>query len=263
IGYYTALDFAARNARVILACRSKDRGQEARDKIVAATRNENVMMRVLDLSSLSSVREFASAIKEEEDHLDILVNNAGVFEDGLELNMATNHFGPFLLTQLLLDLLKMSAPSRIVNVSSGANQFIRDADLVFDNLRAERQVSSFTKYSITKLANILFTQELERRLKGTGVSVFSLHPGDVKTEIGRNLHWALKLLLLPIIPFMRTPEIGAQTSIHCAVTEGIEKLSGKYFIDCCPAEHKVSPLAKNEELAKNLWNVSLALTGLS
>lgn len=270
VGFATALHLAARNARVILACRSKERGEAAKDKIIAATGNSNIVVRIVDLASLSSVRQFANNIQEEEDRLDILINNAGGVgypqtrtEDGLEVNMAANHFGHFLLTSLLLDLLKKSAPSRIVNVSSEANRSAKKEYLDIEYLTGEKQQSSLSKYSTTKLANVLFTRELARRLGSTGVSTFSIHPGAVKTDIARNMHWAFMILLFPVIPLLRTPEEGAQTSLYCALAEGIEDLSGKYFSNCALAEHRLNPLANNPELAETFWDVSEKLTKLS
>ncbi|XP_060575354.1 retinol dehydrogenase 11-like [Ruditapes philippinarum] len=174
IGFYTALDFARRNARVILASRNLVKGQRAVDKIQEKTGNKNVLAMKLDLNLMKSVREFVKLFKEKETRLDILVNNAEMSvvpltktDDGFEVTFATNHFGPFLLTNLLMDLLKKSQPSRVVNVSSLAHNWSKGID--FENLRAEKDYSIHNCYFDTKLANILFTRELARRTEGTGL----------------------------------------------------------------------------------------------
>eukprot|EP00058_Branchiostoma_floridae_P023357 XP_002608847.1 hypothetical protein BRAFLDRAFT_89716 [Branchiostoma floridae] len=188
IGFEVAKDLARRGARVILACRNEARAEAARAEIVKDTGNENVMTSKLDLASLSSVREFAQRLKEEESRLDILVNNAGMFteksttEDGFDMMLQVNHLGHFLLTNLLLDLLKKSAPSRVVNVSSEACNHGR---INFEDINAEKSYDAFPAYAQSKLANVLFTRELSRRLEGTGVTTYAVHPGFVKTDIWR------------------------------------------------------------------------------
>ncbi|CAG9818075.1 unnamed protein product, partial [Phaedon cochleariae] len=188
IGYETALDFARRGARVILACRDEQKAEVAREKIIQATQNQNVVVRLIDFASLESVREFAKETIKTEKRLDILVNNAGVgdlpnvlTEDGLQILMQVNYFGPVLLTLLLLDLLKKTRPSRIVNVSSLAAKWAR---LEPEHLN---HWSKLLIYSNSKLGNLLFTIKLASVLRNSGVSVFSVHPGIVKTEIMRTL----------------------------------------------------------------------------
>ncbi|CAH0702901.1 unnamed protein product [Spodoptera exigua] len=235
IGFETAKNFAERGARVILACRSEELGSAARDQIIASTGNSDVHYRHLDLSSLASVRTFADGIIKSENRLDILVNNAGVYEvpyektkDGLLLAAQTNHFGPFLLTCLLLPLLKTSAPSRIINVSSMVH---RNGTVDLDNLNAEKETKetySYRKvYANTKLYNILMTVELAERLKGTGVTANSLHPGVVSTDILLKLksNWIRKLMPY-ISKLFKTQWEGAQTSIYLAVSPEVEGVSG-------------------------------------
>uniref|UniRef100_A0A2A4IXN8 Retinol dehydrogenase n=1 Tax=Heliothis virescens TaxID=7102 RepID=A0A2A4IXN8_HELVI len=269
IGYETCKDFAERGAKVILACRSERLGTAARDAIVSATGNADVHFRQLDLSSLASVRAFAEGILKTEKRLDILVNNAGVFEvenkkteDGLLLAMQTNHFGPFLLTNLLLPLLKSSAPSRIVNVSSGAYRF---GKLEFDNLNAEKETNetySFSQvYQNTKLFNILMTVELAKRLEGTKVTTNSLHPGLVATDIILNVKNVFyKLFILFGNSFSKTSWEGAQTSIYLAVSPEVEGISGKYYSDC--HEKTLKGIANDKDLARKLWDVSEKVVGL-
>ncbi|XP_070177460.1 retinol dehydrogenase 11-like isoform X2 [Littorina saxatilis] len=225
IGFSTARDLAARDAKVILACRSKERGEAARQDIVVATGNKNVVVRQLDLFDFESVRQFAEQILREEDRLDILINNAAIFglpqppsKHGLEVTMAINHFGHFLLTLLLLDLLKKSAPSRVITVSSGANGMDKKVGIDFSNLHCERAQSQFARYAASKLANIFFTRELARRLHGTGVTAYCLHPGFVSTHIGRNLGAFSKSLLWALSSVIRSGDEGSQTSIFLAVS---------------------------------------------
>ncbi|KAK6185586.1 hypothetical protein SNE40_007787 [Patella caerulea] len=267
IGYYTALDFATRNARVILACRNIQKAVEAQNRIIEETDNEEIIVKELDLSSMKSVRNFVREILDEEPELHILVNNAGVLgmpkiitEDGLESMFATNHFGPFLLTNLLLDLLKYSAPSRIVNVSSVVNTMGR---IEFDNLRAEKYFNYHRIYFDSKLANIIFTRELARRLEGSDVLVNCLHPGTIQTELLRNLPAIFRLPITLIGKFFfKNCDEGAQTSIYCAVSEEVEGISGKYFVDCALADDAANKISQDPGIAKKLWEISEKYTGL-
>ncbi|XP_063824294.1 retinol dehydrogenase 11-like [Ostrinia nubilalis] len=205
IGYEAAKDLAERGAKVILGCRNVDRGTTARDKIIKETENKEVYFKPLDLASFKSVKAFAEDILKNEKRLDILINNAGMFgsghsttEDGLLLDMQTNHFGPFLLTSLLLPLLKSSAPSRIVNVSSMAYSF---AKLDLDNLNMDNgKYSPFQAYSVSKMCTILTTVQLAERLKGTDVTANCLHPGAVDTDI--TLAYPLAKYLKLIFPLI-------------------------------------------------------------
>ena len=191
IGLETAMDLAKRNARVILACRSVERGEKAAVEVRKRSGNDNVVFRQLDLASRDSVRKFVDKILEEEPRIDILINNAGVLclsrtltQDGFEMQFGVNHLGHFLLTNLLLDRIKEAPSARIVNVSS-ITHFIGNID--FDNLNCERSFSRLGAYGTSKLANILFTRSLAKRLKRTNVTVNSLHPGTITTELSRNM----------------------------------------------------------------------------
>ncbi|XP_060589448.1 retinol dehydrogenase 11-like isoform X3 [Ruditapes philippinarum] len=268
IGFHTALDFARRNARVILACRDLVKGQMAVDKIQEETGNKNVLVMKLDLSLMKSVREFVKLFEEKETRLDILVNNAGMAglpltktEEGFEVMFATNHFGHFLLTNLLMDLLKKSQPSRVVNVSSLAHNWSKGID--FENLRAEKDYSIHNCYFDTKLANILFTRELARRTEWTGIYTSALHPGTVRTELLRHLPLFLKFIGFFVKFFFKTPEEGAQTSIYCSISKDIEGVSGKYYVDCKEAEEQSSEMSKDMGVAKKLWEISEQYTGLA
>ncbi|XP_068897864.1 retinol dehydrogenase 12-like isoform X2 [Tenebrio molitor] len=240
IGFYTALDFAKRGARVILACRDYKKGEAAREEIIKRTDNPNVFLKIVDLSSFESVRAFAQEINKTEDRLDVLVNNAAAAlvndkktKDGHLLAMQVNYFSLFLLTNLLLDLLKKSQPSRIVNTSSLLARIWTSFSL--DKLH--KYNGNIEVYAHSKVAIILFTKELAKRLEGSGVTVYSLHPGAVKTDIFRNAEgWAgsfITALFKRLMNFFfKTSEEGAQTTIYCAVEKNIEKFSGHHFEEC-------------------------------
>nr|XP_042897400.1 retinol dehydrogenase 12-like [Parasteatoda tepidariorum] len=265
IGFETALEMAARKAKVILACRNLELGQAAANEIIARSCNTDVYVRRIDLSSLDSVKEFAAEIHATEKRLDVLIHNAGttpksglhLTKDNLEEQFATNHFGPFLLNHLLLDLLKMSAPSRIIVVSSVTHWW---ANLDLDNMNCEKCVRHpYWIYCSTKLANILFVRELSKRLEGTGVTANSLHPGGVRTKIARNAQWYIKYIIIPVIYFfLKDSKSGAQTSIYLATSEEVKNISGQYFVDCKPAW--TSPKAKDDLKAKELWKKCEILT---
>lgn len=255
IGFVTALELAKREAKVILACRNPQKGISARDEIIQSTGNKNVIFKPLDLTSFKSVEDFATDILKTESRLDVLINNAGtgrldnsLTRDKLPIEAQVNYFSPFLLTMLLLPLLKSSAPSRIINVSSIMHYFgtIDWLDQQAKNYWQHRKV-----YSNTKLANVLFTKKLSENLSGTGVTVNSLHPGAVNTDIFRSQWFFVKFLLS--IVFL-TPFQGAQTSIYLAVAPNLMSVSGKYFSNC--TEEIPSIKAQDDEAADKLWKMS-------
>ncbi|XP_063391069.1 retinol dehydrogenase 11-like [Cydia fagiglandana] len=261
IGFETAKDLAERGARVIMACRDERRGVTARDQIVAATGNPDVHYLHLDLASLNSVRRFANNINTSQERLDILINNAAIYgselvktEDGLLLGMQVNHYGPFLLTCLLLPKLKSSAPSRIINVASMGHHY---CNLDLNNLNGEKEtvktINVKKMYYASKLCNILMTVELDRRLRGTGVTANSLHPGCVDTDIITTIPVVKHMLFLLRI-FCKSPWEGAQTTVHLAVAPELASTSGRYFQDC--REAKPSRTAQDRKLARALWEVS-------
>ena len=269
IGKETAFDLARRGARVIMACRNLEKAEKSLKEIVQKSGNNNVVAKRLNLASLESIRDFAADINQNEPRLDVLINNAGVMavqtftktEDGFETQMGVNHLGHFLLTNLLLDLLKRSAPSRVVVVSSLAHWFSTKTGLNFENMNGEISYDAYDAYGQSKLANILFTRELARRLEGTGVTANSLHPGAVATELGRHLPYFLQVTVGPIYPFFtKTSEQGAQTNIHLAVAEELNGVSGLYFADC--KERIPAETAQDDQAAKKLWDVSAKLVGL-
>ncbi|MBN3277866.1 RDH13 dehydrogenase, partial [Polyodon spathula] len=238
IGKETAQDLARRGARVIMACRDMDKASEAAEEIRQKTGNGNVVIKKLDLASLESVRHLAEEIQHEEERLDLLINNAGIMmcpkwktEDGFEMQFGVNHLGHFLLTNSLLDLLKKSSPSRIINVSSLAHE---KGQIHFDDINLDKDYDPYKSYRQSKLANVLFTRELAHRLQGAGVTANSLHPGVVNTALGRHISPTIalwkRIIFAPfILLLLKTPWQGAQTTIHCAVAEELEHTSGLYF----------------------------------
>ncbi|XP_023712469.1 retinol dehydrogenase 12 isoform X2 [Cryptotermes secundus] len=244
IGKFTALDFVRRGARVIIACRDLKKAEQAAADIRNETRNVegagHVVVVTLDLASLASVRQCCQNLLRSETYIHILVNNAGVCyspraftEDGFEIHMGVNHLGHFLFTCLLLPRIIHSAPARIVTVASVKNHFARR--ICFDDLHWEkRRYSSFAAYSESKLANVLFSAELARRLEGTGVTTYSLHPGIVVSEGARHANktwfpgakWLFENVLVYVL---KTCEQGAQTTIHCAVSEEAGRETGLYY----------------------------------
>ncbi|XP_075971779.1 retinol dehydrogenase 11-like [Anticarsia gemmatalis] len=269
IGYETAKDLAERGARVILACRNKEKGIKACASIIQATGNSDVHYRNVDLASLASVRAFADDIIKTEKRVDILVNNAAIYdvdniktEDGLSFAMQTNHFGPFLLTSLLLPILKASAPSRIINVASLA---YRMAKIDFDNLNYEKDTPDTYKrskvYADSKLCNILMTRELAKMLEGTGVVTNCLHPGTVATDMLLQLRLNWLKFLMPVLNFFsKTPWEGAQTTNYLAVSSEGQDANGKYFADC--HQRSLKGIATDDAIARKLWEVSEKLVGL-
>lgn len=261
IGFQTAKDLARRGARVILGCRSVDRGTKARDEIISVTNNKNVVFKQIDLSSLRSVREFAKDIIETENELHVLINNAGMFsnkksytEDGIDMVMQVNYFGPFLLTRLLLPLLKKSQPSRIVNVSSIFNLF---GTINFRDDNHKSFYNGILTYCNSKLCNLIFTIELSERLRGTGVVVNAVHPGIILTNITNGCSNLLYRVGFAVLCWFNnlTDEDGAQTPLHLATSDIGGNATGKFFINCSESS-LVSPKTRNEVLRKKLWEHS-------
>jgi len=255
IGRATAEELARREARVYVASRSRVKGEEAVSAIKTATGNGSVWFLPLDLADLASVRSCAAAFLDRGEPLHVLVNNAGVggarglTKQGFELTFGINHLGHFALTDALLGCLTASAPGRVVTVSSEAHYSARGID--FEALRRPaRGITGLREYAVSKLCNVLFTQELARRTAGTGVTTYALHPGVVASDIWRRVPW-------PVRPFitrrlLSTTE-GAQTSLYCATSEEVAQDSGLFYDKC--AERAPSPVA-TPELAAELWKRS-------
>lgn len=256
---------------MILACRNRDKAAAAITQIQQETGNSDVSYMQLDLSSLKSVRCFAETFLRTESRLDLLINNAGLVgdgqtEDGFGIQFGVNHLGHFLLTVLLLPRLKESGGGRVVTLSSMAHRW---GTVDFETLATNRHLGTgryswqfFQAYCNSKLCNVLFTHELAKRLKGSGVTCYSVHPGVVRTELSRNVSLWQKVFIEPVARMLfLDPEAGAQTTLHCALQEGIEPLSGRYF-SCCEVQ-EVSDRAKDDAVARKLWEVSERLCGLS
>ncbi len=257
---------AAQGAELIITGRNEDKAKKNVRQIIDSTDNESVSYLLADFSNLDHVRELASAFNERYERLDVLVNNAGAFFNrrretayGVEMTFLVNHLSPFLLTNLLLDRIQASDAARIINVSSDAHQY---GTMDFDDLSFKRGYVGIKGYARSKLANVLFTYELERRLDADAVSVNALHPGHIATDIwktnfsfiGPALKWVMGL-------FSLTPEEGADNTIYLASSAEVEGISGKYFVkhEAVPS----SPLSYDAEVAQQLWTTSEALTSMT
>lgn len=262
IGKPTALALAKMGGRVVMVCRNRETGEAALREIQQQTGNNSGELLIADLSSQAAIRSFVAEFKERHERLDVLVNNAGVVmrkrsvtEDGIETTFAVNHLAYFLLTNLLLDVLGKSASARIVNVASAAHT---SGTINFDDLSGEKRYSGWGAYCQSKLANILFTYELARRLTGSTVTVNCLHPGVIATGLFRNLP---KIIDLPARIFLTRPEKGAETSVYLAASPEIEGVTGKYFVK---KQAVTSSAESNDrEEARRLWGLSEKLTGLN
>jgi NAD(P)-dependent dehydrogenase (short-subunit alcohol dehydrogenase family) len=265
IGKMTAKALAAQGATVVLVGRNAAKTQEVVEEIRSATNNPKVEFLLADLSSQAEVRRLAQEFKARHDTLHVLVNNAGAMYterqltvDGIEMTLALNHLAYFLLTNLLLDTIKASAPARIINVSSDAHT---GGKLDWDNLQGERQYNGFGAYSRSKLENILFTFELARRLQGTSVTVNALHPGFVGTGFGsNNKGLAMRLFSFAASIVGLSPEKGAETSIYLATAPELEGVTGKYFNNKKIASAQA--IANDADTARKLWEVSAQLVKL-
>jgi len=264
IGRETAIALARMGATLVLVCRDPARGEAALAEVQRSARGGGAHLMVADLASQESIRGLARDFLATQRPLHVLINNAGVVNtrrsltiDGIETVFAVNHLAYFLLTHLLLERLRQSAPARIVNVASEAHTF---GAIDFDDFGGERRYRPMRIYGQSKLANILFTFELARRLDGTGVTANCLHPGAVATGLGFNNGVVAKAIIRLLRPFLRTAEDGARTSIFLASSPAVEGLSGKYFVDC--RERRSSPASYDEAAARRLWDVSVQLTGI-
>ena len=262
IGKETAAALARMGATVVMTSRDRGKGEAALADVRQRSGSAGVELMLADFSSLASIRQVAADFKSRHQKLDVLVNNAGALmtsrsttADGFETTFGVNHLGYFLLTNLLLDTIKASAPARIVNVSSRAHT---RAEMDFDNLNSEGKYSGMTAYSRSKLANVMFTYELARRLEGTGVTTNCLHPGVVRTGFGRNNSGIVKVgvNVFQFVgrPWLLSPEKGAATSIYLASSPEVEGITGKYFDNC--RDVPSSTASYNEEAQRKLWGVS-------
>jgi len=263
IGKITAKELARQGAHVILACRSKSKTEPVIDEIKRETGNPNVEYVHLDLGDLTSVRECAEELLARKLPIHGLVNNAGLgghrgqTKDGFEIQFGTNHLGHYLFTRLLLDRIKQAGNARIINVSSKAHYQAKAIDWSVLQ-KPTRTVTAMREYAVSKLSNVLFTKELARRLEGSDVTTYAVHPGVVATDVWRRVpppfRWLVKR-------FMITPEQGAESSLRCATAPELAKETGRYY-DVGGKERKPARLADDAELAKTLWTKSAEWTNL-
>jgi NAD(P)-dependent dehydrogenase (short-subunit alcohol dehydrogenase family) len=265
IGFHAAIELARRGARIAMVGRNPERSETAVREVRERSGSPDVSLFICDFSSQSAVRQLAGTFRARYERLDVLVNNAGGVNksrmttmDGIETTFAVNHLAGFLLTNMLLDLIVKSSPARIVTVSSVGH---RQGTMDFDDLQFERGYSIMRAYSRSKLANVLFANELPRRLAGTGVTSNSLHPGAVDTRIWSGAPvWAKPLIQLVFRPFFISPEEGGSYIVRLVTSPEMSTVTGQYFEKAKPSVP--SPLARDEALAKRLWDVSAAMVGL-
>ena len=265
IGKATATALAEMGAHIVMMARNPERGEKARLDIMAQSRNNRVDLMLCDLADMASIRKFASEFMIRYSHLDVLINNAGIYTDkrmltadGFEYQFGVNHLGHFLLTNLLLSILRSSSPSRIINVASGAHF---GGKMDFDDLHQEKNYSGWKAYSQSKLANILFTYELAHRLAGTGITVNCLHPGFVNTRFAVDRETGKRNLMMLISkPFSISPAEGAETVVYLAASPEVEGVTGKYFVQ--RRQRSSSKASYDLQDAEKLWNLSSLMTGL-
>jgi len=271
IGKETVRELAAKEATLHVLARDLNKAKRVVDEIKEETGNQDIHIHHADLSNFETVRAFAKKFLDTKSPIHILINNAGLTNetkkmtvDGNEETNQANHLSPFLLTNLLLNRIKESAPSRIVNVSSLGHTFVKAKEFDVHDINFQRQEwGALKSYCWSKLLNILFTRELARRMYGKGVTVNCLHPGGVRTELARDYKLTNPITLINFLsrPFYKTPNEGAQTNIYLAVADEVEHVTGQYFADCAPAPTTV--LALDDQLATELWEESEKLTGLA
>ncbi len=265
IGKETALGLAKQGSTVVMIVRNTEKGNEAREYIVSESSNSNVDMMLCDLSVMSDIRDVANKFSSKYDRLDVLINNAGcvnsrreLTSDGFERTLAVNYLAPFLLTHELLTLLKASAPSRILNLTSGLHS---RAKIDLDDLNSEKKYKSMDVYQRTKLMDIFFTYKLARTLQGTGVTVNVVSPGFVATNLGKSSgSMASRIMFGMMKPFQLTPVEGAMTSIYAAMAPELESITGKHFTKSQEAE--TSPETYDIEFQDRLWERTIELLGL-
>jgi len=261
IGKATCLRLAGMGARVVMVSRDRCPGETAKSEIIGDNDSDSVELMTADLSSQQAIRQLAADFRQGHNQLHVLINNAGVLlkkrtvtEDEIETTLAVNHLAPFLLTNLLLDMLRASAPARIINVACEGH---RRARIDFKNLQLEGNYTAVKAYNQSKLANVMFTYELTRRLEGTGVIANCLYPGVVATNLFREGPTFYRFLFRLFRPLLLRPEDGAETSVYLASSPEVAGINGKYFIRKTPV--RSSELSYDESLAGRLWDVSADL----
>lgn len=265
LGAAAAMELAQMGAQVIMVCRNEDSGRSASQKIKKQVPSAILDLLIADFSAQSSIRSLALQVLERYDRLDVLINNAGAINskrlttvDGLEMTFAVNHLGYFLLTNLLLDLLRQSAPSRVINVSSAAHH---RSPLDFNDLQNEVDYNRWIAYGRSKLANIYFTYSLAKKLERDGITVNCMHPGLVATGFGRNGNTDIRFGMRLGRPFLLSPKKGAETIVWLASSAEVENVTGKYFEK--KRNTRTSDVSYKTEIAEKLWIASEMLTGLN
>lgn len=265
MGKITAIALAKMGARLVITCRDQAKSEQARDEIAVASQNSDITCLWGDLSSQKQVRQLAQSYKDKFDKLDVLVNNAGMLdsertltEDGIERTFAVNHLACFLLTNLLLEPLHNADKARVVTVASDVHKLAKYDP---DNLQLERGYGAYKAYCLSKLANMMFSHELARRLDGTSVTANCCHPGYVSSNFGSGGNLIFRIVMAVSRPFLSSTDKGSRTAIHLATSPEVENISGEYF-----ENQKVSKPAKgsfNDTQCRELWGISERMTGLS
>lgn len=267
LGRAGAIKLAEMGATLSLVCRNRSKGEGLIAEIRRETGREDCELYVGDMASLADIRAVAESFLEKDRPLDVLFNNAGVVmqertttQDGFETTFGVNHLGYFLLTLLLLDPLKRAPAARVVSTASDAYRFA-GGRIDFDDLQSERRYTTFGAYGASKLANILFTRELARRLADTSITVNAFHPGMVGSDFAKNNGWIAQVAMTLIKPIARSPLKGAETGIYLCTSKEVEGKTGGYYYNCAP--HPMRGAASNDDDAKRLFEISETLTGTS
>ncbi len=266
IGQATAFKLAEMGAELFLVCRDQLKAELTAQSIVENTGNSRITLLIGDLSSQADIRRITLEFLSTQKPLTILINNAGVFNfnhkttvEGIEEMFAVNHLAPFLLTNLLLPAMRPGSSARIINVASGAHSLVKGIN--FHDLNFNTGFKALKVYSHSKLANVLFSLELAKRLEGSSITVNTVDPGEVSTGLGAQNGWIGKIFQLLMKPFLQTSEKGARTSVFVSTSLELDGLSGKYFRNC--REKKPKPWAIDEDAAKKLWKASEELTNIN
>jgi NAD(P)-dependent dehydrogenase (short-subunit alcohol dehydrogenase family) len=265
IGYITARELAKFGAKMVITARNQEKAKRTVEMLRAESGNREIYALIADFASQTQVRDLAAEYKRKYDRLDVMINNAGAIyfrrllsQDGIEMTFAVNHLAPFLLTNLLMDMVAASAPARIVNIASNAHE---GKVINFNDLEGQKNYNFMIAYGQSKLANIMFTYELDRRLAGGGVTVNAVHPGYVGTNMGANNGWLVRLFLPINRLFAIDVDQGAETVIYLASSPGMLGISGKYYFQNKAVAS--SPYSHDENAARRLWEVSAKMAGLN
>jgi len=263
IGKAVATALAGLGAHVVMSSRSRKRGERAQSEIIRKSGNERVDLLIADLSSREGIQGLADSYRNSYDRLDVLINNAAILTssrrvapDGYEMQFFVNHVAYFMLTNLLIDMLRASAPSRIVNIASTAHS---SGTLDFDDLQSEHNYKGWKTYANTKLANVVFTYELARRLEGSGIDANCVHPGVIHTNLLRNYSMVLNLLFHALQFFFKKPEEGAATPVYVASSPELEGVAGRYFRNSAPMD--TTEESNDRDVQQRLWDASEEISG--